>query len=80
MKRTQLFLVLLGMLLLGYQPASAQGNAPLALVMTMDGPITPAMFQYLDRSLLTAEQRGAEVLILQLNTPGGDSQTRKSVV
>jgi len=75
MKRTQLFLVLLGMLLLGYQPASAQGNAPLALVMTMDGPITPAMFQYLERSLQTAEQRGAEVLILQLNTPGGDSQT-----
>lgn len=75
MKRIQLFLVLLGMLLLGFQPVSAQGNAPLALVMTMDGPITPAMFQYLERSLQTAEQRGAEVLILQLNTPGGDSQT-----
>jgi membrane-bound serine protease (ClpP class) len=47
------------------------GTSPLVLVMTIDGPITPAAQEYLSRAIRAAEQRGAEALILQLNTPGG---------
>ncbi|HSO28195.1 MAG TPA: ATP-dependent Clp protease proteolytic subunit, partial [Anaerolineales bacterium] len=48
-----------------------QAEAPLALVLTAVGPVAPAMAEYLERGLSVAERRGAEVVIFQLNTPGG---------
>jgi membrane-bound serine protease (ClpP class) len=63
------FLFLTVFLLLPLTTAAAQ---PTALVLTLDGTITPAAQDYLSRGIQTAEQRGAEVLILKLNTPGGD--------
>jgi membrane-bound serine protease (ClpP class) len=71
MKRLALFLLLAGLFLPGLRTAHAQGDSPLVLVITADGPLTPAMREYLKRSIGIAEQRGAETLILQLNTPGG---------
>lgn len=67
-----LSLVLFAALSLIFQPVRAQAGDPLALVMTADGPIMPPMLEYIRRGITTAEQRNAEVLIIQLNTPGGD--------
>jgi membrane-bound serine protease (ClpP class) len=53
------------------QPIHAAASGPVALVLTIDGAITPAMQEYLSRGIQTAEQQGVEVIILQLNTPGG---------
>ncbi len=50
---------------------SDTGREPLALVLTIDGPITRATQEYLTRGLKIASQRHVEVVILQLNTPGG---------
>jgi membrane-bound serine protease (ClpP class) len=61
-------------------PASAQANAPLVIVLTADGPISPAMAEYLSRGIQIAEQRGAEALIVQLNTPGGAVTTMNAMV
>lgn len=63
-----------------FQPARAQSDEPLALVMTADGPIMPPMYEYIKRGVETAERRNAEVLIIQLNTPGGLISTMKSIV
>lgn len=41
------------------------------LLLTANGPLTPAMAEYLDRGLALAEQEGSEAVILQLDTPGG---------
>jgi membrane-bound serine protease (ClpP class) len=71
MRRILFPLMLVGLFLLAGHPARAQSEARLALVLTIDGPITPATQEYLARGIKTAAQRGAEVLILQLNTPGG---------
>jgi membrane-bound serine protease (ClpP class) len=49
----------------------AQENAPVVIVLTADGPLTPAMQEYLARGLRVAEQQGAELLVFELNTPGG---------
>lgn len=54
-----------------FQPAGAQADTPLVLVMTADGPIMPPMLEYIKRGVETAQRREAEVLIIQLNTPGG---------
>jgi membrane-bound serine protease (ClpP class) len=58
----------------------AADDSSLALVLTMDGPITQAMREYLGRGIRTAGQRGAEVIILQLNTPGGDTNSMNEMV
>lgn len=48
-----------------------RSGAPLIILLEADGPITPAMREYLKRGIGIAEQRDAEMLIFQLNTPGG---------
>jgi membrane-bound serine protease (ClpP class) len=72
MKRIGLLLILLSALMLSWGPAAGQGEAPLALVLKADGPIIPAMEQYIKRGIQSAEAQGAEILVIELNTPGGD--------
>jgi membrane-bound serine protease (ClpP class) len=61
-------------------PAAAQDGTPLVLVLTADGPLTPAMLEYLERGVRNAEQRGAELLVFQLNTPGGSITLMQDMV
>jgi membrane-bound serine protease (ClpP class) len=56
-------------------PAQAQTSSQQIIVLTADGPITPAMASYLSRGIKIAERQGAEALIFQLNTPGGSITT-----
>ncbi len=51
-------------------PAVAQDGGVI-LVLSAQGPLTPAMAEYLDRGLARAENEDAEAVILQLDTPGG---------
>lgn len=80
MKRIGFLLILLGALLSAFQPAHAQSDQPLVLVMTADGPIMPPMLEYIKRGIETADQRGADVLIIQLNTPGGSVDTMLEII
>ncbi len=80
MKRFLLVPLLALLALSAVGSVGAQGEPPLALVMTADGAITPAMAQYVTRGIQTAEHRQAEVLILQLNTPGGDIESMLRMV
>ncbi len=66
-----------------FPPTAAQAQAddmPLALVLTADGAVTPTMAEYLRRGIQLAEQRGAELLIFQLNTPGGGVDVMGDIV
>jgi membrane-bound serine protease (ClpP class) len=80
MKRIGLFFILLAGLLAAFQTVHAQNDKPLALVMTADGPVMPPMLEYIKRGIQTAEGRDAEVLIIQLNTPGGDLLTTLDIM
>ncbi len=76
------FLALLlftGILQLSY-PVQSQSSSPLILVLTADGAITPSMREYLKRGIKIAEQRSAETLIFQLNTPGGNIEPMNTMV
>lgn len=72
MKRTRSLLVFAAMVFFAAWKVEAQSEQPLILVIHANGPIAPAMLEYIQRGIDTAEQRGAEALILQLDTPGGD--------
>ncbi len=72
--------LLLGQLFLIVRVGLAQSQAPQAIVLTFDGPLTSAMVEYLNRGLQTAEQRQAEMVIIQLNTPGGSIDLLNTMV
>ena len=72
MRRVGLLLIFLASLLVALRSVGAQGSQPLVMIVNANGPIEPAMQDYIERGIKTAEQRGAEALIIQLDTPGGD--------
>ncbi|MBI5943894.1 MAG: nodulation protein NfeD [Chloroflexi bacterium] len=79
MKQTRIFLLVLTVLAF-FSSVHAQSNEPLAVIMTAEGPIMPPMLEYFKRGIKTAEQRGAEVLVIQLNTPGGSVETMLEII
>jgi membrane-bound serine protease (ClpP class) len=49
----------------------AQPPPPEVLVLEARGPLTPAMAEYLDRGLARAEDMSAELVVIEMDTPGG---------
>jgi membrane-bound serine protease (ClpP class) len=74
----QWFVMLAMLVIAGLRPAAAQGRQ--AVVLTLDGPLTPAQAAYLERALNQAQGSQTEVVILQLNTPGGDITLMQKMV
>ncbi|MFD1983996.1 nodulation protein NfeD [Mesorhizobium newzealandense] len=54
-----------------FSPFSSAGSERVALSVAIDGAIGPASTRQFEEALDVAATRGAEVLILQLDTPGG---------
>lgn len=79
MKLTRIIIFLL-IALTTFQSVLAQNNQPLAIIMTADGPIMPPMLEYFKRGIETAEQSNAEVIIIELNTPGGSVDTMLEMI
>ncbi len=81
MKRIKfLLLTLFAALILSQTPALAQDGLSTVMTMTIDGVIAPASQQYLERAVQVAERKNAEMLILQLNTPGGSVDTMNEML
>ncbi len=72
--------LLLSCLLLpmGLVHAQTSTGTPTAVVLRAEGAVTPVMVTYIDRGLKIASDRNADVIVLELNTPGGqiDQMTR----
>lgn len=60
--------------------AQAQSDQSGAVIMAADGPIMPPMLEYIKRGIEVADRRNAEVLVIQLNTPGGSVDTMLEVI
>jgi membrane-bound serine protease (ClpP class) len=71
---------LLAAALLLSHPAQAQDESVIALALNVEGPLTPALVEYLDRGLSAAQNQNAELVILQLNTPGGSVELMTRMV
>jgi membrane-bound serine protease (ClpP class) len=77
--RTFLGAVMLALLGLSLA-AGAQAQGGPVVVLTIKGALTPAHAAYLERGLALAERRGAEAVILQLDTPGGQLDLMEQIV
>lgn len=73
----------LAVLFLFIQPldtARGQVDSPEAMVVTLEGPLTPVWSGYLQRGIDRAMAAGAGLLIVELNTPGGSVDLMNSLV
>ncbi|NIM95163.1 MAG: nodulation protein NfeD [Anaerolineales bacterium] len=77
--RNSLFVVIivLGLFITACVRAQAQGHI---LLLEAEGPLTPAMAEYLDRGIAKAESENAEAIIFVLDTPGGEIQLMNRMV
>jgi len=66
--------------LAGLGRVAAQSAAPYIVVLKADAAVFPAMEEYIRRGVAAAEQRNAEAVILELNTPGGSIETMNNIV
>jgi membrane-bound serine protease (ClpP class) len=78
--KTRRILLILFIVFAAFHAAFAQGGGPVAVVLTADGPIMPPMLEYIKRGIETAGQRNAEVVVIQLNTPGGSVTTMLEII
>ncbi len=60
--------------------SSPQAGTPHVLLLRATGALTPAMVEYLERGLATAENQGAAAVVLQLDTPGGSIELMNRMV
>lgn len=74
-------LALLAMTFWGLPAASQESEAKRPIyVLTMDGAISPAFSGYLDAGLAAARQNNAQLMVVELNTPGGLLSTTREMV
>lgn len=72
-------LFIVGVIFLATPVAQAQGG-PEILVADLEGPVTPVMLSFMERAIEEADVRNAELLILRLNTPGGEINLTKRII
>jgi membrane-bound serine protease (ClpP class) len=80
-RRTWPALVLAFCLIAAAVPIAAQESAvPQVHRLAITGPVTPAMVSYFERGIQQAERDGADALIVQLDTPGGQLDLMLQIV
>jgi len=55
--------------------SSAEGRPPLVYVMVLEGPIGAVASDRVEEAVAQAEEKGAELLVIELDTPGGFTQS-----
>lgn len=62
--------------------AIAQDPAPQkeGVILKLDGPVTPASAAYLSREIGAASDAGKELVVLEIDTPGGLVDSMKSII
>jgi membrane-bound serine protease (ClpP class) len=62
-------------------PAQDEGRpANAAIVLALDGPVGPASASYVGRGLAQAAERGAPVVVLRIDTPGGLDDSMRIII
>ncbi|MQG15660.1 MAG: nodulation protein NfeD [SAR202 cluster bacterium] len=72
--------IAVAILLIFAQITSAQENKPYAATVSISGMIDKAEARILDKSIRTAYETNASLIILLINTPGGDLESTRKMV
>ena len=87
-KKAAMFLLLIVLMAMWVRGAGGD-NAPAtgettqerqAIVLDIQGPIGPATRDFIDRSLQTAAERNASLVIIRMDTPGGLAESTRDIV
>lgn len=57
-----------------------EARVPTGLVLTVDGPISPATMDYLVRGIAQAESEGLELVVIRMDTPGGLMESMRGII
>ncbi len=80
-RRMMLGWLLLTLLAIPFQITQAkQTSAPEVLLMRFSGAVTPAMELYIQRGIARADQMGVDLVVFELNTPGGQVDIMNNIV
>lgn len=80
MTRWLLLLAILLALTATAAPAPTPANSPMVARVSLNGPIGPAAAEYFDDASERAVADGAVAIVLQLNTPGGLSDSMRQII
>jgi len=61
-------------------PVYADAQAPQVVVLVVDGMINPATAEFFSRGLAQAQARGATLVVLKLDTPGGLDVSMRAII
>jgi membrane-bound serine protease (ClpP class) len=64
----------------GFALAQKPADVPPVIVMRMEGVIAPPNAEYFSRTLRLARERGAQLLVVELDTPGGLMTSMEEIV
>ena len=79
--RLTLFLALAALgALLWLQAPDGRAQAPVVAVLTIKGPIGPAVADYVNRGIEKAVEQGAGAIVLRMDTPGGLDTSMREII
>jgi membrane-bound serine protease (ClpP class) len=74
-----IIVIVLVMIFLSLTGGTASAASPHVDVMNLNTQINPASLRFLTSAISTAETDGAQALVVEINTPGGDIQSMESM-
>jgi membrane-bound serine protease (ClpP class) len=77
-----IWLFAIGLALLGLSAFAQPDSDPArsGVILTLNGAVTPPVAQYLEREIKAASDAGKEIIIIEIDTPGGLMDSMKTII
>ncbi len=75
--------LMIGAVLFGYSATAQEDAAPgsgQGVILTIDGAVSPPVADYLDREIGAASDAGKDLVIIEIDTPGGLVDSMKTII